>query len=160
MARVKTVRGTTERLLAIADIVESGDDRWKQSTWGGAASPEEAQKGHDCGTYACIAGWATALTPVNEKSLAGRSWVDAGVLALGLQDVPKDSEDDPYLPQWLFDADLGWRLERWNKRTKTYNDSTRRRRVAKVLRTLASVPEEKRDDSILPRLERILETGR
>jgi hypothetical protein len=97
---------TTDRLLAVADIIEHDPSKWEQMDhyyedgdgrdddyWEPA---DVAGRPADCGTTACIAGWGIALNP-NYTRLLGLSWPHAGAVSLGLRDS---------LAHVLFDADL------------------------------------------------------
>ena len=61
---------TTDRLLAVADIIEFTPDKWNQELWlEGPAFVDEpwptlvVGRGVECGTAGCVAGWGVALTP-------------------------------------------------------------------------------------------------
>lgn len=79
---------TTERLLAVADIIDLNPERWDQSCWidtGDMAIPGGVYgRGMECGTTACIAGWAVILTPRPTDAPMGYDWYWAGAQALGL----------------------------------------------------------------------------
>jgi hypothetical protein len=97
---------TTDRLLAVADIIELEPEKWEQHHHyfhDGAEMDDDnttpfevAGRETLCGTTACIAGWAIVLNPQWQK-LAGLSWHDAGLLSLGLADE---------LAMDLFDCEL------------------------------------------------------
>lgn len=82
---------TTERLLMVADIIEAQPQRYRQDNWWsdgafGLPLPDPSTVygralADDCNTYACIAGWAVALTPRPKRVT---SWQEAGARALGL----------------------------------------------------------------------------
>ena len=95
-------RSTTERLLAVADILEAAPERWEQdfwfveerdsdrSTWSSGEMSVDAfpavTDAHGrgvCGSYACIAGHAVMQTPL-DVPLPG-SWSEAGRVAFGLE---------------------------------------------------------------------------
>ena len=79
---------TTDRLLAVADIIEFTPERWDQDTWfrnrelldplPTAVIGRGAVK---CGTTACVAGWAVALSSEVKNFWP---WEYAGADALGL----------------------------------------------------------------------------
>lgn len=139
---------TTERLLAVADIIELEPEKWEQSAWYfndgegrncDVCSPASvAGDRPPCGTTACIAGWAVVLNP-QFGALLGASWHMAGAVSLGL---------DHELALNLFDADL----------TGTPAE------VADLLRHIAKLPAGKRTignlEAILPdKLVTVLRTG-
>jgi hypothetical protein len=82
---------TTDRLLAVADIVDLTPERWDQCFWFlcELAEPqpnEVAGRGVTCDSVGCIAGWAVALTPSTERTKYWRTWDIAGKHALGLSE--------------------------------------------------------------------------
>lgn len=124
---MKLPDNTTDRLLAVADIIEFTPKRWDQSTWFedhvddhgypdrvfgiGWADEEDV----DCGTAGCVAGWAVALSPAD---IALRfDWYAAGSIALGLTRELADA---------LFDGCLHARLTA--------------EEMADLLRRLAKIP--------------------
>jgi len=93
---------TTERLFAVADLIEAHPDRWDQELWTGGgeeAGPlDEEGRGGDCGGgTACVAGWAVRLTPAGTLPETRDEWHDAGREVLGLSDN---------LAEVLFDAEF------------------------------------------------------
>lgn len=99
---------TTDRLLAVADIIEFQPERWDQGTWFQDAIdiydfPERViGRGFpSCGTVGCVAGWATALTPKASLPHA-RTWDAAGRIALGF---------DWTLADAVFDGSLRMRMD-------------------------------------------------
>lgn len=52
----------TNRILKLADLIEAGDDKlgFNMETYGSASGAYEDRSGHNCGTVACIGGWAVA----------------------------------------------------------------------------------------------------
>jgi len=147
--KVKVLRNSTERLLAVADIVEANDGRWNQEEWAQIIYESHATEHkdvlsvnqlHTCGSFGCIAGWSVAMHPKNFNSKT--SWEEAGAKALGLS---------LHLAEELFAGDLGG----------DYGHGTvRNRRVAKVLRHLASLPVRERTYSQWENCERILDGKR
>ena len=125
---------TTDRLLAVADIIEFTPERWDQGTWLIERSDLDvtvhdipksaiAHGVKECGTTACVAGWAVALTPDDQMPVTVlHDWDRAGAVALGL------SED---FADYLFDGSLSERLTSVE--------------VADALRRLAKLPEGERD---------------
>jgi hypothetical protein len=123
---------TTDRLLAVADIIDLTPDRYDQTFWfaigdedvteqGTEANPPDVVgRGIKCDSVGCIAGWAVALTPRSGQNAFWRSWDVAGRHALGLSIG---------LAQPLFRADLPMSAED----------------VADVLRRLAKVSELERN---------------
>lgn len=95
---------TTDRLMAVADVIEAQPDLYHQDEWwverrSGAPlfmDPTfvygKALEERPCRTTGCIAGWAVALSPLARKI---RSWPEAGAEALGIS---------PTLGQYLFSA--------------------------------------------------------
>lgn len=75
---------TTERLLAVAAHIESHPDEWVQSVWTGSnvGRPDDEKGRGECGTVACIAGWAVRFTPKDFP--LDTTWSVAGAEALGL----------------------------------------------------------------------------
>lgn len=84
---------TTQRLLAVADIIEQQPGRFDMENW--VASGDEDQvvptrpvllaglaNDLDCGTTCCVAGWAIALTPRHQVLV--EDWTTAGARSLGL----------------------------------------------------------------------------
>jgi len=92
---------TTARLRAVADLIEAHPERWDQELWTGekkAGPLDEVGRGGDCGTTACVAGWAVRLTPTGTiPPETEAEWEEAGRDALGLSDD---------LAWVLFDADF------------------------------------------------------
>lgn len=78
----------------ILDIIIEDPDRWDQGVWY-AESPlhEGGDHTYECGTQACVAGWATVLT-AGRKILSATSYFESGRKALGL---------NYYQACWLFD---------------------------------------------------------
>jgi len=84
---------TTDRLLAVADVVEFTPQSWDQGVYYFVDDVENNDDsrgpGHvagrppACGTRACMAGWGVVLNPQWEK-LTGLSWEMAGQVSLGL----------------------------------------------------------------------------
>jgi hypothetical protein len=139
---------TTDRLLAVADQIETDPESWDQYTFFADHErdlDDDTQHPHEiagrtpgCGTKACIAGWGVVFNPQWEK-LLGETWDKAGSMSLGL---------DRYFADILFDADLK-------------GDPTD---VADLLRHIAKVPEGERTleavEEILPdRLIEVLRTS-
>lgn len=130
---------TTDRLLAVADIIEFHPERWNQTEWcedthgrepSVQAAVGRADEMADCGTRGCVAGWAVMLTPAGLLDLADASaWSHAGRVALGLEHDLANSLFDPCFPA---DAEL----------------------MAELLRYIAKVPEGRRTveavEAILP----------
>jgi hypothetical protein len=97
---------TTERLLAVADIIEHQPEKWEQMAHyfddGGVGNDDNldpadvAGLSTACGTTACIAGWGIVLNP-DFTRLMGLGWTDAGAVSLGLRHQ---------LAAVLFDPDL------------------------------------------------------
>ncbi len=120
-------RSTRARLLALADLLEAHPKQWNQSTWASPADGDRldpvnaAGSGHVYGTQACVAGWATHLTPAAEAVKLGWDhytlWWDAGRTALGIE------------------PDLA------NKLFGTY---TRKPTLLRALRVIAEIPHGKR----------------
>lgn len=83
---------TTERLLAVATIVETRSAEWDQRYWasdGGDSAAEWVGTGltAECGTTFCVAGWAVRLTPPDILRFPFPSdWYSAGAHVLGLTD--------------------------------------------------------------------------
>jgi hypothetical protein len=80
---------TTDRLLAVADIIDLTPERWDQAYWFLIDDDEPNLReligqGHRCGSVGCIAGWAVALTPRSAANGYWLSWDVAGRHALGL----------------------------------------------------------------------------
>lgn len=81
---------TTDRLLAVADIIDLTPERWDQGVWFASAHVEQpnptdiAGQGVECGSVGCIAGWAVALTPRSAQNAFWRTWDVSGRQALGL----------------------------------------------------------------------------
>lgn len=125
--RVKVLKTSTERLLAVADIVEANDERWEQGEWSAITNydPTKIHERHTCGAYGCIAGWGVAMTPKSAPIDIYTHWREAGSIALGV---------DASLCADLFSGYLADDLR----------PDVRRRRVAKALRWLATLPEEER----------------
>lgn len=82
-------RSTRARLLAVADLLEAHPSQWDQNEWfdnptisvGGVTGV--AGIGHHCGTTACVAGWAIALTP--KSQVKSSDFVEAGAASLGIE---------------------------------------------------------------------------
>ena len=125
---------TTDRLLAVADIIEFTPERWDQGAWLIERSDFDvtvhdiprsaiAHGVKECGTTACVAGWAVALTPeVQMPVTAVHDWEMAGAAALGLHEN---------LAYELFDG--------------TLSDYMTHVELADVLRLMAKIPEGERD---------------
>jgi len=85
---------TTDRLLAVADIIEFTPEKWNQGVYyyGKAAYDNDDNRSPDhvagrepgCGTTACMAGWGVILNPQWQR-LTGLSWERAGQISLGLR---------------------------------------------------------------------------
>jgi hypothetical protein len=80
---------TTDRLLAVADIIDLSPERWDQGCWFACELVEPQPldvtgRGMTCGSVGCIAGWAVALTPLSPHTSFWKSWDVAGRHALGL----------------------------------------------------------------------------
>ncbi len=79
---------TTERLLAVADLLESRPELWDQRTWGEdyerEMTPQDCAQLHVCNTVACIAGWGVRYSPV--ELVTDLSWSKAGAAAFGLSE--------------------------------------------------------------------------
>lgn len=120
---------TTERLLAVADVIETHPAQYRQRTWYDddfvcSGDPRVVHgRGYQCDTTACIAGWAVALTPAEfqlpEPNEASEYWTDAGATVLGISGA---------LARHLFNGGL-----RASAAT-----------VADILRRLATLPEDQR----------------
>lgn len=125
---------STDRLMAVADIVESRPDSYRQGNWWTEYRTHSPSHGAnwdldptsvygkalaepECRTTGCIAGWAVALSPQPEKH--PRSWTLAGAAALGLSES---------LSAYLFSANL----------------SAPAAMVADILRRIARLPEGER----------------
>ena len=121
---------TTDRLLAVADIIELNPDVYRQGQWWSRVADGDDEFNPDpgtvvglgpvCGTVACIAGWGVALSteiPAHFLRCEG-DWDNAGAYALGL-----DYELAEYLFECCVDTALGGNAE-----------------VADVLRRLAKLP--------------------
>lgn len=133
---------TDGRLRVVADIIEMMPERYNQDMWidkrtmkslfGDGYSPYsdeiiEKVTGtglQDCGTTCCIAGWAVHFSP-NDLLKGIEEWEDAGEKALGLERV---------LARTVFHHTFGSHVP-WGERPVT---------VAKFLRYLADLPEDKR----------------
>lgn len=133
---------TTERLLAVADIIECHPEQWDQEVWcdseDGFELPVTKAAGQvdgllSCGTHACVAGWAVTLHPnatlADWTSSEDASWLHAGRESLGLH---------PDLAKALFQYDV----------------SASPADMADLLRHIAKVPEGERTfaavEAILP----------
>ena len=84
----------TENLLRVADAIEKHEIDWLGFNMVDYIdeSPESNGdlSGHDCGTTACIAGWAAAISGVNIKRAERFAIIEAAQDYLGLAgDVPK-----------------------------------------------------------------------
>ncbi len=95
---------TSERLLAVADLIEAHPERWDQQTWADTSddTPEsptgQVGRGPECGTTACVAGWAVRLSP-SELIDGELDWEGAGAVALGLSpDLAKAIFAGSYAP--------------------------------------------------------------
>lgn len=89
---------TTDRLRAVADIIEAHPERHDQRNWSTVqgATPRTLQgrvglveDETQCGTTCCAAGWAVVLTPADVSLEDG--WRAAGADALGLNLVLADA---------------------------------------------------------------------
>lgn len=81
---------TTERLLAVADLIEARPALWDQEHWWDGACqirPDDVTARGYCNTQGCIAGWAVALTPTGQFGLLDCGWTEAGAMALGLSEA-------------------------------------------------------------------------
>ena len=77
----------------ILDIITEEPDRWNQSEWYIESPLHDGDDyTHECGTQACVAGWATVLT-AGRKVLGAPSYFESGREALGLNECQAD---------WLF----------------------------------------------------------
>lgn len=132
-----------QRLRRIAAILRTGSGRWTQFTWlhqepvrGKPYNPIETPAlaasvdRFDCGTTACIAGWACLLTePATLEALPEaqiiENWSATGAILLGLQ--PSPDTPHPTLADRLFRGDL--------------DDDLEPEQVADVLELLAEIPE-------------------
>lgn len=140
-------RSTTARLLAVADIVEANDGRWRQSSWAeNLDSPANVNAQHTCGSYACIAGWGIALMPkrddLEESRYISTQWREGGRKAFGL---------DFGLSAYLFEAHLG--------RFRYMSGTERAKRVAAALRYVASFPAHQRTYHLIDACEGIINRG-
>lgn len=132
------IYGTTERLLAVADLVGTG--RWDQNSWVTSYGRNDEdtvltslRKDEElCGTTCCVAGWAVALSPPNDPTSPNippatygwweRSiWREMGAEALGLSECLADKLFDCSLPNCFDDED-----------------------IAELLREIATIPEGER----------------
>lgn len=89
-------QNTTNRLLAVAEIVET-EGRWNQRSWGYDyayaptalyESPWKKMAGKaDCGSSACMAGWGVRLSPASlfDSNVQVDCWACAGLVAFGLE---------------------------------------------------------------------------
>lgn len=143
--KIQTYKTSAERLEAIADIVEANDGRWNQShytsredRWRNLLRPNAVRRQHDCGAYACIAGWGVTMTPHSAKNPLSDTWGEAGAQALELSEP---------LSWWLFSPSLG---------EYALRAGTRRRRIAKILRHLATLNPDERNSNLVPGLDRFL----
>lgn len=80
---------TTDRLLAVADIIDLTPERWDQAVWftcdlDEPQPPDVVGRGMNCNSVGCIAGWAVALTPPSSRNAFWKSWDVSGRHALGL----------------------------------------------------------------------------
>jgi hypothetical protein len=118
---------TTDRLSAVADIIDLTPERWDQTFWFATGDDEACGwtevnpsdvigRGFQCNSVACIAGWAVALSEPSTQNAFWRSWDVAGRHALGLTHA---------LAVLLFRADLPLGPDE----------------VADVLRRLAKLPD-------------------
>lgn len=97
-------------LIAVAQAIEQYPGGYNQRTWYSKLEPvgmgraecqptgfaycvpyvKDVAGAHACGTVACIAGWAVALTPLKERRLrTGESVSDAAGRLLGLDEDEK-----------------------------------------------------------------------
>lgn len=81
----------------ILDIITEDPDRWNQSEWYIESPLHDGDDyTHECGTQACVAGWATVITVGRRTPTGGpASYFVAGQKALGLNEHQAD---------WLFDC--------------------------------------------------------
>jgi hypothetical protein len=127
---------TTDRLLAVADLIEFQPDHYDQEVWWadtGATNPEPYRVANrsriDCGTTACLAGWGVALSNWSELRSAAAgvvhddAWTRAGAAAFGLSARFAERLFSSHTHESLGDV----------------SD------VADVLRRLAKLPEDRRD---------------
>lgn len=147
---------TTERLLAIAEIIEAGDSRWDQDTWSEVSDkldwdderPEAndiniVSTTHSCGAYGCIAGWGVAMSPPELFATTDNildPWTTAGTEALGVS---------RNLADFLFEGSLGNDLQ----------VADRCERVGRMLRYIASFNEGDRDGTLIDACKHILNGG-
>jgi hypothetical protein len=123
---------STDRLLAVADIIELEPERYNQGDWWDDGINDDdrsplmpwhiAGQGHACNTTACIAGWGVALCDESLPINMANPWEIAGAWALGLH---------MGLATALFDYGTADRLGS-------------NAEVADVLRRLAKIPEGER----------------
>lgn len=77
---------TTDRLLAVAQIIDEKPDQWDQGWFDTLHdNPRDAQgRPEVCGTTCCVAGWAIRLTPQEQYLGEWDEWLFCGARALGL----------------------------------------------------------------------------
>ena len=81
----------SELFRKIADVIEHNPDGYNQRKWGFGVHDNDAKacrhipadQVHTCGTSHCIAGWAVALTPVDQRPAGEVSFAARELLGLG-----------------------------------------------------------------------------
>lgn len=90
---LRTYETSTERLRAVADIIESDPEHWNQETWTSVpgsvprrmAETYAGQDSRECGTTSCIAGWGAIVTPASAAPFNRFfTWEGTGRAAFGL----------------------------------------------------------------------------
>lgn len=98
--KMPKLRSTRNRLLAVADLIETFPREWDQSTWAGLGDGKvyddeytmlmEVARRRSCGSFGCAAGWGVAHTPVAELARMDPdedgdvTWEAAGCQAFGI----------------------------------------------------------------------------
>lgn len=119
---------TTDRLLAVAQIIEEHPEKWDQGLWrGDCMVPDQAHGLGECGTTACVAGWAVTLTP-KHVVLRGDYYGQMGADALGIEYAPLAN-------RLFFSGTSGQRINGWRDATPHMPD---------ILRIIATFPEGER----------------